>query len=71
MLKIQYHCARWKRILETMAITCFIVEIHPCFINETLKDTRRNPFGRFLEYQRKKNWTLVQEDEDVDKAIRK
>ena len=71
MLKIQYHCARWKRILETMAITGFIAGIHPCFINETFKDTRRNPFGRFLEYQRTKNWSLVQEDDDVRKAVRK
>jgi hypothetical protein len=71
MLKIQYQNARWKRIVETMAITGFIAGVHLSFVNETFQSCRRNPFGRFLEYQRTKNWTLIQEDEDVRKAVRK
>jgi hypothetical protein len=71
MLKIQYHNARWKRIVETMAITGFISGCHLSFVNETFQACRRNPFGRFLEYQRTSNWTLIQEDEDVRKAVRK
>ena len=71
MLKLQYRCVRWKRILECMAITGFIAGVHQSFINETFHDTRRNPFSRFVEYQRTKNWSLVQEDEDVRKAVRK
>jgi hypothetical protein len=71
MLKIQYHNARWKRIVETMAITGFIVGVHLSFVNETFQSCRRNPFGRFLENQRTKNWTLIQEDEDVPKVVHK
>jgi hypothetical protein len=70
MLKIQYHNARWKRIVETMAITGFIAGLHLSFVNETFQSCQRNPFGRFMEYQRTKNWTLIQEDEDVCKAVR-
>ena len=54
-----------------MAITDFIVGIHPSFINETFQDTRRNPFSRFVEYQRTKNWSLVQKHDDVRKVVRK
>jgi hypothetical protein len=71
MLKIQYHNARSKRIVETMAIIGFIARVHLSFVNETFHACRKNPFGRFLEYQRMKNWTLIQEDEDVRKALRK
>jgi hypothetical protein len=57
--------------VETMAITMFTVGVHLSFVNETFHACQRNPFGHFLEYQRMKNWTLIQEDEDVCKAVRK
>jgi hypothetical protein len=46
---------RWERILDTVAIIGFIAGIHSYFINETFKDTKRYPFGQFLEYQQIKN----------------
>jgi hypothetical protein len=51
MLKFKYCCVWWKRILECMAITVFVVGVHPSFINETFQDTKRNPFGKFVKYQ--------------------
>jgi hypothetical protein len=47
MLKIQNHNARWKRIVETMAIIGFIAGVHLSFVNDTFHTGRRNPFGRF------------------------
>ena len=70
MLKIQYCNTWWKRIVETMAITWFIAGIHLSFVNKTFHACQMNPFGCFLEYQRTKNWTLIQEDEDVHKAVK-
>lgn len=70
LLKLQYRPTRWVRLVEAMAITHFIAGAHRCLINE-FPNTRAGPFERFLRWQRLNAPGLVEEDDDLRRAIGK
>ena len=70
LLKLQYRPTRWVRMVEAMALTHFIAGAHKCLINE-FPHTRAGPFERFLRWQRHNAPGVVEQDDDLRRAIEK
>lgn len=68
LLKLQYHPARWIRLVEAMVVSHFIKGTHTSLINE-FPFTQACPFKRFLKWQWKHNPQAVALDEDLQRAI--
>lgn len=78
LIKLQYRCARWTRMVEVMATTHFFFGGHSCLVNEFTNrergyqnehGTRLRAIENFLDVQRKQNYQAAMEDDDVRKEL--
>ena len=78
LIKLQYRCARWMRMVEVMTTTHFFFGGHSCLVNEfTTKErgyqnehaTRLRAIDNFLDTQRRQNYHMAVQDDELCKEL--